>query len=346
MQVEDKVLESGHSLLRQPQKKSKFKEIINKCPYSRSSAFKNIITNDFKLINLFTYAESIADSLAPILITGETGTGKELFTQAIHNCSNKSGSLISVNAAGIDDITFSDTLFGHRKGAFTGAFEDRQGLLSKAKNGTLFLDEIGDLCLQSQIKLLRLIDSGEYYPLGSDSKQKSNTHLITATHKNLNKLVNEGKFRDDLFYRLETHTLHIPPLRERIEDIPLLVNYFLSNKTNNFNISKVTKIVNRYSFPGNIRELKSILLDTQKRSICDQTFLLCLDQIISRKRETLYSTSFDKEQSLSSFHSLPTLKKLTQMLIDEALIQTEGNKAKAAAIMGISKQALCQRLSR
>ena len=147
-------------------------------------AFSNIITNNKKMHKLFAYAELIADSTEPVLIIGETGVGKELFAEAIHSAGKNKGEFVAVNVAGIDDLTFSDTLFGHRKGAYTGAMEARQGLLQQAKGGTILLDEIGDLSKESQVKLLRLIDNGEYYALGSDVPRKSEARIIAITNKN------------------------------------------------------------------------------------------------------------------------------------------------------------------
>ena len=189
--------------------------------------FSNIITGNKQMQQLFSYAELIADSSEPVLITGETGVGKELFANAIHSAGNNKGEYIAVNVAGIDDLTFSDTLFGHRKGAYTGAMDARQGLLQQAKGGTILLDEIGDLSKESQVKLLRLIDNGEYYALGSDIPQKSDARIIAITNRNMEEMVECGAFRRDLFYRLDTHSITIPPLRERREDLSLLVDHFL-----------------------------------------------------------------------------------------------------------------------
>ncbi|MCA8973044.1 MAG: sigma-54 factor interaction domain-containing protein, partial [Planctomycetes bacterium] len=176
------------------------------------------ITRNTKLLQIFRYVESIATTAEPVLITGETGVGKDLLAQAIHVLSNRQGSLVAVNVAGLDDAIFSDTLFGHSKGAFTGAERVRKGLIEQASGGTLFLDEIGDLTAASQSKLLRLLQSNDYFPLGSDMPKHSHARVVSATNRNLWQLAKEEKFRKDLNYRLRTHHLHIPPLRERLDD--------------------------------------------------------------------------------------------------------------------------------
>ena len=191
-------------------------------------AFAEIVTRSPAMISLFQYVEAIATSPEAVLITGETGVGKELVARAIHTLSGRTGKLVAVNVAGLDEQSFSDTLFGHRKGAFTGADSNRDGLLKTAEGGTLFLDEIGDLGPGLQVKLLRLLQEREYYPLGSDLPQKARVRVVVATHCDLLADRNATPFRRDLYYRLQTHMVHIPPLRERKEDLPLLVNHFLA----------------------------------------------------------------------------------------------------------------------
>ena len=169
------------------------------------------------------YVEAIALSYQPVLITGETGVGKELIAKSVHIASKREGRFIPVNIAGLDDNVFADTLFGHKRGAFTGADNDRNGLVEAAAHGTLFLDEIGDLSRSSQVKLLRLIQQGEYLRLGSDRKLRSHARIIAATSRSPKELRNGEHFRRDLLYRLKTHSVHLPPLRERMEDIPVLI---------------------------------------------------------------------------------------------------------------------------
>ena len=189
-------------------------------------AFSSIVTVSRKMRSLFQYLEAIAGSGEPVLITGETGSGKELLAEAVHRLSGRSGEFVPVNVAGLDDTLFSDTLFGHRKGAFSGADTAREGMVARAAGGTLFLDEIGDLTPASQVKLLRLLQERQYYPLGSDVAKMSDARILCATHRDLNVRMAEEAFRSDLYYRLSVHQVDIPPLRERKEDIPVLVAFF------------------------------------------------------------------------------------------------------------------------
>ncbi|MCK5197541.1 MAG: sigma-54-dependent Fis family transcriptional regulator [Spirochaetales bacterium] len=307
-------------------------------------AFSNIITNDKQMHQLFAYAELIADSSEPVLITGETGVGKELFAEAIHSAGKSKGEFVAVNVAGIDDLTFSDTLFGHRKGAYTGAIEARQGLLQQARGGTILLDEIGDLSKESQVKLLRLIDNGEYYALGSDVPRKSEARIIAITNKNMEKMVKSGAFRKDLFYRLDTHSIFIPPFRERLEDLPLLIDHFLMNKDITHR-TELISLLTTYNFPGNIRELRALLIDSVRRSTMGGTLI----EIIQRKLNLEFSPAavkLNEQQFLSDTKTLPTLKQTTELLISEAMKRAHGNQTSAASLLGISKQALNKRLLR
>ncbi len=190
----------------------------------------------------------------------------------MHNASGRKGNFVPVNVAGLDDNVFSDTLFGHKKGAFTGASEARIGLAEKAKNGTLFLDEIGDLSPASQTKLLRLLQEHEFMPLGSDMAKRSSARIITATHQSITGMQEQGKFRKDLFFRLRGHMLNIPPLRERRGDLPLLISHFLNEvqaETSSeveADVHELSAFLDSYPFPGNVRELQHLVHDAA--SIC------------------------------------------------------------------------------
>jgi len=324
------------------------KEKIRTGELANPAAFREIITKNQKMHSLFLYMETIAPTSQTILITGETGTGKELTARAMHDLSGRKGNYIAVNVAGFDDTLFSDTLFGHKKGAYTGAMENRKGLVDKASQGTLFLDEIGDLNKISQQKLLRLLENQEYLPLGADIPQKSEARIIVATNKNINEAVNSGEFRKDLFFRLNTFKVHIPPLRERRDDLPFLVEYFLQEAAKEFGKKKPTvpselyTLLNVYSFPGNIRELKSLITEAVSKHRGGK---LSLDVF----RGALGKTSEDFETKLQNetviFPSvLPSLKKMSDLLIDEALKRAEGNQSVAARMLGISPQALSKRL--
>jgi DNA-binding NtrC family response regulator len=240
---------------------STLKEYLLTDCLSNPTAFETIKTRDKRMRAIFQYVEVIAPSRQPVLVTGETGVGKDLLAKAIHSISRCKGDFVAVNVAGLDDAMFSDTLFGHKRGAFTGADQAREGLIARATGGTLFLDEIGDLSESSQIKLLRLLQEQEYYPVGSDTPRKSDARVIVATNKSLKVLMSSGKFRTDLYYRLCTHQIEIPALRERPDDIPLLVEHFLEKASRSLGRSKpatpqeLLRILGGYNFPGNVREL-------------------------------------------------------------------------------------------
>lgn len=205
--------------------------------------FASIVTKSAAMRARFQYLEAVAPSNQPILITGESGVGKELVAQAVHTLSAKGGPLVSVNVAGLDDNVFADTLFGHVRGAFTGAENIRKGMIETAAEGTLFLDEIGDLSSASQVKLLRLLQNGEYYPLGSDQPKQMTARVVVATHADLEAKMAAGEFRRDLYYRLYSHHVHLPPLRDRKEDLPLLLEHFLTEAA--FKLGKKTDSTER-----------------------------------------------------------------------------------------------------
>src|SRR5215470_19905632 len=234
-------------------------------------AFAEIVTQSRAMGAIFRYLEAIAPSPQPVLITGETGTGKELIAGALHRLSGRSGALVAVNVAGLDDTMFSDTLFGHTRGSFTGADRPREGLITRAAAGTLFLDEIGDLTMTSQVKLLRLLQDGSFYPLGADRPGQSQARIVCATNSDVLQSVSTGTFRKDLYYRLRTHHLHLPPLRARTGDLPLLVHYFVDKAAGMLGKMAPTvplalyQLLNTYSFPGNVRELEALIFDAVAR---------------------------------------------------------------------------------
>ncbi len=307
-------------------------------------AFSHIITQDKKMHSIFHYIEAIAPSSQPVLIFGETGVGKELIAQSIHTLSKKPGKLIVVNVAGLDDNVFSDTLFGHVAGAFTGAEKARSGLIEQAGGGTLLLDEIGDLALSSQIKLLRLLQEREYLPLGSDRTRHSDARIIAATNLDLWALEKKGAFRKDLIYRLSTHTLTLPPLRRRLLDLPLLLDRFVCQAADELDkpIPELPKPLieqmETYPFKGNIRELKSMVYDA-----------------LSRYKKGPITADLFKGLGMSGPGNgvedhvpgpLPTLKEASKELVEKAMQQTRGNQSEAAVILGISQQALSKRLQK
>jgi two-component system, NtrC family, nitrogen regulation response regulator GlnG len=232
---------------------------------ARPDAFESIITSDPAMLRVFAYLEAIAKGTHPALITGETGTGKELIAKALHKVSGRRGEFIAVNVAGLDDTMFSDTLFGHRPGAFTGASTARRGMAELAGQGTLFLDEIGDLAPSSQVKLLRLLQEREYYPLGAETPKRLDARVIAATHRDPSAL------RSDLFYRLRAYHVRIPALRERLEDLPQLVTSFVREAAADLHRKapqvpdKLYRYLSQHDFPGNIRELRAMVFDAVAR---------------------------------------------------------------------------------
>ena len=325
----------------------KTKLLTNKL--SHPEAFTAIITQNKSMQSIFLLIESIAKTNEPVLITGETGVGKKLIVKAIHDISARKGSFIDVNVAGLDDTMFSDSLFGHKKGAFTGAIDSRDGLIHQAKGGTLFLDEIGDLIISSQIKLLRLLDISEYFPLGSDLPKRTDARIIVATNRDLDNLIEEEKFRKDLYYRLSTYEIKIHPLRQRKDDLPLLLNYFLEEAAGKLSRKKprvppeLLSLLETYHFPGNIRELRSMILDAVTQS--SKTLSLTpLKKVMGLSRE---DKPVKKSEKLLIFtEKLPTLKQATELLIEEAIERAGGNQSIAAGLLGMSHQALNQRFRR
>jgi len=313
--------------------------------------FDHFISKNKKVNAIFHYVESIASSIQPILITGESGTGKELIAKACHDASGRQGPLVTVNVAALDDELFADTLFGHQSGAFAGAAKERKGLIDQAANGTLFLDEIGELTKQSQVKLLRLLQEGEYYPLGSDLPKRSRARVIAATHQILDDHLQDGSFRKDLYYRLCTHSIKLPPLRARKEDIPLLLDFFIECAATELNKPVPTYppelpiLLSNYSFPGNVRELKSMVYDAisqhRSRLLSMEVFRVVIDADL-QKPVTIPKNAVQFHPDLS----LPSLNEMDDYLIEEAMSRAGHNQSLAARMLGISQPALSKRLKK
>lgn len=308
-----------------------------------SAAFSGILTVSPKMKAIFTYIDAIAASTEPVLLVGESGSGKELLARAVHETSRPGGPWVAVNAAGLDDQAFTDTLFGHVRGAFTGADRARAGLVEQAAGGTLFLDEIGDLEPASQIKLLRFIQDGEYYPLGSDQPKKGRARLVFATHQDLPARSEAGTFRRDLYFRLRTHQIAIPPLRERPEDIPLLLQHFIAEAAERLGrdcpelASQVAAGLTRYPFPGNVRELRALAYEAMSRS--SEGRLTLADFCLPTLEGSVPADS-------GSDQGFPTIREAVRNLVNEALERTGGNRTAAARLLGISQPALSKRLKK
>jgi two-component system, NtrC family, nitrogen regulation response regulator GlnG len=318
-------------------------------------AFAEIITQSKAMFAIFRYLEAIALSPQPVLITGETGTGKELVARALHRLSARPGELVAVNVAGLDDTMFSDTLFGHTRGAFTGADQARDGVITSTAEGTLFLDEIGDLSVASQVKLLRLLQDGTYYPLGADRPRQSQARIVCATNGDVAQGLTAGTFRKDLYYRLRTHHLHLPALRARRGDLPLLVHHFVDQaaralaKTAPTEPLALYQLLNTYSFPGNVRELEALVFDAVARH---QGTILSLhsfkEAIAGEPRLAASELPEEPSTGLTAWfpEQLPTFKAVEEALLTEALRRADGNQGVAAVLLGISRQALNKRLRR
>jgi DNA-binding NtrC family response regulator len=325
---------------------------------SHPTAFAEIVTNNKAMRAAFHYIEVIAATRQPVLISGETGVGKELIARAVHNLSGCKGEFVSVNVAGLDDNLFTDTLFGHKKGAFTGADQAREGLIAKAAGGTLFLDEIGDLNEMSQIKLLRLLQEQEYYPVGSDLVHKSNARVVLASNRDLQQLITEGRFRNDLYYRLCAHRVHIPPLRERSDDIPLLLDHFLDATATTLHKKKPTPppelaiLLALYDFPGNVREMEALVFDAVARHTSGVLSMESFQWVIGGEGVAQDGpgekprTNGNEDPLTALFGHFPTLAEVEAYLIDRAMTLAKGNQGMAAKLLGMGRQTLNKRLQK
>lgn len=292
---------------------------------------------------VLSLVERIAPTNAPILITGESGTGKELIAEAIHNNSKRKGKpFIKVNLGGISQSLFESEMFGHKKGSFTGAFADRVGRFDLADGGTIFLDEIGELDLSCQVKLLRVLQEQKFEVLGSSETHKVDIRVICATNANLSEMVANHTFREDLFYRINLVSIHIPPLRERTEDIPLLVRHFAAMvcKENDIDTPDFTPDSFNYlkglPFTGNIRELKNLV---------ERTILVCGKDLILGDdfREQM---SFASSYTVLKDNDITTLEGLERNSVKAVLAKHNNNITMAARELGISRAALYRRIEK
>ncbi len=306
-------------------------------------AFSSVITCDERMLHLLREAELHARSDIPVLITGETGVGKELMAQAIGKASRRnSGPFVAVNMLALNASLFESEFFGHAKGSFTGAISDKVGYLGKAKGGTLFLDEIGDLSLEIQGKLLRILQEGEYTPVGKTRTEKADVRFVAATNENLEKRVQQRKFRKDLFYRLRFANLHIPPLRERKDDIRLLAAHFLQGAGlagNSLEEKAEARLVG-HDWPGNVRELKGVL---------EAAANLAENGNISPKHLNLphRTTMVEAPASVGQASEVGALEPLAEVERRHILsvYQAVGNnKSQCARVLGIGLQTLHRKL--
>ncbi|RMF43009.1 MAG: sigma-54-dependent Fis family transcriptional regulator [Deltaproteobacteria bacterium] len=315
-------------------------------------AFAGIITQSNSIQSLFHYIEAIAPSPQPVLITGESGVGKELFARAVHQVSRPGGPWVPVNVAGLDENIFADTMFGHARGAFTDADRERPGMLEQARGGVLFLDEIGSLDINSQAKLLRVLQDGEYYPLGSDRPRRLQARVVAATNQNLAELQLQGEFRKDLYFRLRTHHLHIPALRERGDDLLLLADHFLADAARELGKVKPTpprelaRLLASYDFPGNVRELRAMAYDAVATHAGRVLSLEAFRRAMGLTASNGHGNGATVGEKLIFGEQLPTLAEAGRALVDEAMARAGGNQGVAAQMLGISRPALNKRLKK
>ncbi|MED4205558.1 sigma-54 dependent transcriptional regulator [Neobacillus mesonae] len=291
-----------------------------------------IIGQNSKLRSLLELTERIADSDVPVLIEGESGTGKDLFAKALHYWSiRREEPFVAINSGALPEQLLESELFGHVKGAFTGANQDKKGLVEAANGGTLFLDELGEMPLSLQVKLLRFLESGEFRRIGEVRERKIKVRTIAATNRHLDEEVAKGNFREDLYYRLNVVKITIPPLRDRKDDLPLLVKHFLKGgKTLD---AKALKALQSYDFPGNVRELHHLL---------ERGMLLSTGNII--EASDLLLQAADKSNSKETHAALCSLEQLEKEHIKKVLAELNWNKTKAAEVLGVSVRNLYRKI--
>lgn len=307
---------------------------------------QRLLGNSSALNNVIDLMTKVAKTdTTSVLITGESGTGKELVARGIHYLSVRNNHYFhSVNCSAIPESLFESEFFGHKKGAFTGATEDKSGWFEIANKGTLFLDEVSDMPMNQQAKLLRVLEEKKITRVGSHKSIDVDVRVIAASNQDIEKMSNERKFRFDLYHRLCSFIIHIPPLRERKKDIPLLLNYFIKNYSNKMakpikNIDKdILKKLTGYSFPGNIRELKNMI---------ERAMILCEDDNLSLKHFQIISkNNLAKNQYINATDEIFDIELVEHKLITKALEKANNNKSKAAALLNISWQSLDRRMKK
>jgi len=307
----------------------------------KQHTFEDIVSKNSKMQNIFSILPQIAQSNSTVLIEGESGTGKELFTRALHNNSmNAVGPFVAVNCGALPDTLVESELFGYRAGAFTDAKKDKPGRFDQARGGTILLDEIGDISLAVQAKLLRVLERKEYEPLGAVEPVRTDARVIAATHRDLYQQVKDGKFREDLYYRINVVSLHLPPLKERKEDIPLLTNHFIER----FNTLKGREIIGisqdvlvalmLYDWPGNVREFANTI---------EHAFVMCRGELI--KLDNLPRRVLPEDKEIQVIPSM-TLKGIEKQAIIQALERNQWKKVKSAKELGIDKNTLRRKIIR
>lgn len=334
----DKIIPLLYKALEKVQLQKKVKQLEKRI--SDKYSFDGIIGKSKGLEQIIDLAKKVSKTDSTVLLTGETGTGKEVFAQAIHENSNRAGkSFVALNCSTFSKEILESELFGHKQGAFTGAMKDKKGFIEEANGGTLFLDEIGEMPLELQAKLLRVLETNEYIQIGDTTPRKSNFRLIAATNRDLKTESEEHRFRSDLYFRLNIFEIKIPPLRERVKDIVPLTNYFVeqfssrgNKKTLSIDHDFMSKL-ETYHWPGNVRELRNVI---------ERSVILVADDILTQDvlpyeiQHQMDHTS----KTLSAF-SMQSVEKLH---IQKVLNYTKGNKAEAARLLEIGVATLYRKL--
>jgi sigma-54 dependent transcriptional regulator, acetoin dehydrogenase operon transcriptional activator AcoR len=323
---------------------SEIKNLINHL--ENHFQFKNIIGRSKSMQKVYDLMENVIQSDGNVLITGESGTGKEIVARAIHlNSERKTSPFMAVNCSAFVESLLESELFGHEKGAFTGAIRTKPGRLELAKDGTLFLDEIGDLSLQVQVKLLRVLESREFERVGGTNPIQLKARLVTATNKNLDEEMKAGRFREDLYYRINVINIHLPPLKERLTDLPFLVQHFVEKYQNKFNknIKNVTpaayRLLKKYEWPGNIRELENVI---------EHAFTVCHEEAIQTEHlpERLWASLQNIIADVEQTETEQPLKNAEKLLIKSTLEKLNGHRDKTAKALDIDKSTLWRKMKK
>jgi two-component system response regulator AtoC len=312
----------------------------------RDNQFESILAKSKEMLEIFRTISKIADFKTTVLVTGESGTGKELVARAIHaRSSRKSLPFVAINCGAIPENLLESELFGHRKGAFTDASSDRRGLFEEATGGTLFLDEIGELPVNLQVKLLRVLQEETIRRLGDTKDVKVDVRIIAATHRDLTADVKAGRFREDLFYRIHVLSIHIPPLRERREDVNLLIDHFVTRNNARLGTSirgltpEVRRLLLEYSWPGNVRELENTI---ERAMVLAESDIMQDGDLPERIRDALDPVQVQLASGELSIKK--TTAAIEQILIRRALQKTKGNRTRAADLLEISHRALLYKI--
>ena len=338
------LLNSIRTVLELKEQKQVAVEPLDRGVADRQFHFDKIVGRSKPLMEVLGTVARVAPTQASVLVTGESGTGKELIAEAIHaNSPRRQASFVKVNLGGLSQSLFESEMFGHKKGAFTDAYVDRVGRFELAHGGTIFLDEIGDLELSCQVKLLRVLQDQTYEMLGDSHPRKVDVRVVSATNRDLSTMVTDRSFREDLFYRINLISIHLPSLRERREDIPLLVRYFADKQTEINGLTRVDfsadalEYLSRLPFPGNIRELKNLV---------ERTLLVSGKSVLDAEDFERQGLSVSAVPSSAVSLDGLTLDELERQSILRALDAHEGNLSHVASALGISRASLYRRLEK